>query len=318
MRPYVPSEPSASSATAKPVSAKVKIKTGPPLPFSSLIELEKPLPIKHLPLEKIVLSSDMTFEPSKDLLTAAGEAKLKTLMPTFRKAKSHPIVIVGHTDSMGFDADNKALTLHQAQRIKGWLVAHGLAKAIAVEARGEGSNSPLPSAQKHTINDGMASGARNRRIEIVIDPNRVVEAEQVAAKPVVVAPPPADKSAEDDTNEGKAADAPPDLTGGLLDADSTMIPVSEEDLNPNKVPDNGSDGKSAHHKVNEGEWGRGGSDFGNNVSSFGQMSGYGGDASQYNAEGKRVVKVTPSTADLEAKRKETVEAQNEFGLWRDP
>jgi len=307
LRQAAPIAPAKSAGAAKSRSGSAT-----PLPFSSLIEHQ--VPAKHLPLEKIVISSDLVFEPAKDRLTDAGEAKLKTLMPVFRRLKSHPIEVVGHTDSLGFEDYNSELTLRQAQRIKSWLVAHGLAKSTAVNTTGAGSASPILAEGQRGIKEAAAVRARNRRIEITIDPNKIVEAEKVAQTPVVTAP------AEDGENSEVKPLVVPGLDGSLVEGESTMVPVSEADLNPNFVPDNG-DGGSAHkaqHKVNEGEWGRGGSDFGNNLNSLGQMAGDGGDTTQYNSEGKRVVKVTPSTADLDARRKETIEAQNEFGLWRDP
>lgn len=298
-----PSQTPAPAATS-PRRAATRAHKGAPLPFSSLIEVEVP---KHVPLEKISISSDLMFEPSKDRLTEAGEAKLKSLIPLFRKLRSHPVKIVAHTDSLGFETYNTELTLRQAQRIKSWLVAHGLAKAVAIETIGAGSQSPLMAETSVTKKDAASIRARNRRVEITIDPNTRVESEKVAAQPTA-----APAGAE---NPAVPVAVPPELDAGLVD--SAMKPVSEEDLNPNFVPPTGDNEKSAHHNVNNAEWGRGGSDFGNNMSQFGQMSGYAGDPSQYNQDGKRVVKVTPTNDDLEAKRRETIEAQNEFGLWRD-
>jgi len=310
MRPSAPALPPAA------VKAPGRVKSSPTalLPFSSLIEHQLPPVKKHLPLEKIVISTDLAFEPSKDRLTEAGEARLKTLTTTFRRLKSHPVTIVGHTDSFGFEADNVDLTLHQAMRIKSWLVAHGLAKAVAVTTSGAGSASPIAAENHLGGKEAVAIRARNRRIEITIDPNKGIEADVPVPPVAVVAP-----KVESEANEVKAMDLPEGLDDSLVDGETMMKPVTEEDLNPNFVPDNGDGGaKSAHHKVNEGEWGRGGSDFGNNLSSFGQMAAGAQPEPQYNNEGKRVVQVTPSTADLEQRRKETVEAQNEFGLWRDP
>jgi outer membrane protein OmpA-like peptidoglycan-associated protein len=269
---------------------------------------------KQLLVDRFVLSTDQLFEPAKDRFTESGEAKLKALAPSLRALGLHPIVIVAHTDDLGFESYNKELTQHQAQRVKAWIVAHGLAKAAAISAMGAGSSQPLVvnahgagknrGEKKPAEKNVGDAGARNRRIEISIDQSQEVKLEKVAAKVEPVK----------ENNEMTPMALPPELQEGLVD--STMKPCTEEDLTPQFTPTDGQE--SAHHNVNTAEWGGGGSNFGNNISNFGDGAGtFGGNPVEYNADGKKVVKITPTAEKQEQQRKETVEAQNEFGLWRD-
>jgi hypothetical protein len=266
-----------------------------------------------VPIETFVFSTDQLFEPSKDRLTEAGEAKLKALVPSLRGLGAHPITIVAHSDGLGFEHYNEELTQRLAQRVKDWFVVHGLAKAGAILARGVGSSQPLVSEGRAGGKDNSDGRCRNRRLVVSIDLTREVEAEKVAVKV-----PPSKES-----NEITQMALPPEMQQDLVD--SSMKPVTEEDLSPQFTGTGAeSGGESAHHNVSGAEWGGGGSNFGDNPSTFGSSSSFGdhpntfgGNPVEYNAEGKRIVKITPDATKLEKQRKETIDAQNEFGLWRD-
>ena len=220
-----------------------------------------------------MLSADQLFEPSKDRLTGPGEAKLKALEPILRSLGEHPIVIVGHCDSLGFESANKDLTQREAQRVKEWIVAHGLAKAEAISTMGLGSSQPVASEKGAGGKDSAAGRALNRRIEISIDPSKDFVPEKVltAAKP---AP---------ETHETTADVLPPELQDSVVVDGRSMIPCTEEDLKPESPTD--SQEPAAHHQVNTAEWGSGGTNFGNSASSFGgDGGGFGGAAGQKGGE----------------------------------
>jgi outer membrane protein OmpA-like peptidoglycan-associated protein len=262
------------------------------------------LPPKQVPAEKFVLPTDLLFEPSKDRLTEAGEASLRALVPSLKALGAHPMEIVAHSDSLGFESYNQEFTQRLAQRVKDWFVVHGLAKGVAISARGVGSSQPVAVEIGAGGKDSTGGRARNRRIEICIDRSKDVEPEKVATK---VEP-------SKDSNDMTHMALPPEMQEGLLDP--TMRPCSEEDLAPEFTPSGGE--QKVEHKTNTAEWGTGGTNFGNSVNSFGSPETFGGNPVEYNAEGKKVVKITPTAEKQEQQRKDTVEAQNEFGLWRGP
>ena len=266
---------------------------------------------KHLPKDVIVLSCDQLFEPSKDLLTADGEAKLRSLSEHFRARSGKAIVIVGHSDSLGFEQFNRELSRKCAARVKSWIVSHGLMKSNTIEIRGAGSGEPVAAETLANGRDNAAGRARNRRVEIIIDPN-VDLAQELAEASAAARAQAAREAAE------KAALAAPVEDSGLVD----MMPATVDDLTEHLPAEiDATNQQQSTHQSNTAEWGTGGTNFGDNMGSFGSggnVAGFGGGSNaQFNDEGKRVQKITPDPAAQEKRIKETIEAQNEFGLWRE-
>jgi len=76
-----------------------------------------------------------------------------------------PILIRGHTDSVGTDEDNLELSLRRAEAVKEQLVANGLTVEIDVE--GVGETEPREPNKIDGV-DNEAGRAANRRVEIVV------------------------------------------------------------------------------------------------------------------------------------------------------
>jgi len=68
--------------------------------------------------------------------------------------------IEGHTDSIGSDKSNLALSQCRADAVKGYLVSHGVGGDITTEGKGE--TSPIAS------NETEAGRAENRRVKITV------------------------------------------------------------------------------------------------------------------------------------------------------
>jgi outer membrane protein OmpA-like peptidoglycan-associated protein len=71
------------------------------------------------------------------------------------------IIVEGHTDNVGGDADNQRLSEARAQSVVRWLTEHGV-PASRIEAHGYGKTRPA------YPNDTPANRALNRRIEIIV------------------------------------------------------------------------------------------------------------------------------------------------------
>ncbi|WP_428376027.1 OmpA family protein [Lichenicoccus sp.] len=99
------------------------------------------------------------------LAALAGQLRAPSLGATSTGGEPH-VAVVGHTDSVGSDAYNLALSRRRAREIVRELVARGLPES-EFEAIGVGLREPLPGG------DGEeASRARNRRVEFLIGPSR--------------------------------------------------------------------------------------------------------------------------------------------------
>jgi OOP family OmpA-OmpF porin len=111
---------------------------------------------------QIVISQTIAFATGKDDVAGVSEPVLSQIV---RLLEDHPdiarVAVDGHTDDVGLEKDNLALSRRRAVAVVRWLVAHGVDER-RLEARGFGPRRPL------VPNDGEQGRARNRRVEFQI------------------------------------------------------------------------------------------------------------------------------------------------------
>jgi len=101
------------------------------------------------------------FVESKDELTEDSKAALEAIFAEIARRPVPDVLVVGHTDSVGSDQYNDALSRQRADVIRAGLVQNGIAPEN-ITAVGRGKRELLvPTA------DGVAE-PRNRRVEIVV------------------------------------------------------------------------------------------------------------------------------------------------------
>ena len=99
------------------------------------------------------------FIAGTDELTDESKGELARMLDELRRRPSPDILVIGHTDRVGNDADNDRLSLQRAERVRESFVAQGIA-AERIRAAGRGEREPIvPTA------DGVDE-PRNRRVEI--------------------------------------------------------------------------------------------------------------------------------------------------------
>lgn len=86
---------------------------------------------------------------------------LDKLAALLRRCPSAKFEVGGHTDNVGAEADNDALSQRRAQRVVDYLVAEGIARG-RLTAMGYGAHRPVAS------NDSEGGRAANRRIEFTL------------------------------------------------------------------------------------------------------------------------------------------------------
>jgi outer membrane protein OmpA-like peptidoglycan-associated protein len=99
------------------------------------------------------------FVTGTDELTARSKGELGRMLQELKRRPVSDILVIGHTDRVGQQAENDRLSLMRAQRLKADLVEQGI-PAGRIQAAGRGEREPLV-----PTDDGIDE-PRNRRVEI--------------------------------------------------------------------------------------------------------------------------------------------------------
>lgn len=105
--------------------------------------------------------SAIRFAPGSARITPFGEVVLDKVSQLLQQYDQARVEIGGHTDTIGDDRFNRALSSRRAQAVRNYLVARGIAKD-RMESVGYGETRPL------TDDQTPEGQARNRRIEFKI------------------------------------------------------------------------------------------------------------------------------------------------------
>jgi outer membrane protein OmpA-like peptidoglycan-associated protein len=111
---------------------------------------------------RVDLPADVLFDFDKADIRAdaAGAlAKVATLIRNYPKASTQ---LTGHTDSVGADDYNLALSQRRAEAVKRWLIEREKLDGARLEPRGMGETKPV------AANDTEAGRQKNRRVEVLI------------------------------------------------------------------------------------------------------------------------------------------------------
>lgn len=112
----------------------------------------------------ITLTGSVLFPTNSYTLLETARARLDQVAVALKAQSSERMMVVeGHTDSMGGDSNNQALSLNRAISVRDYLVGQGVDPA-RISATGLGSKRPVVS------NNSAENRANNRRVEIVLSP----------------------------------------------------------------------------------------------------------------------------------------------------
>ena len=101
------------------------------------------------------------FDSGSDAFNEAATATVAALLDDLRARPAPEVTVIGHTDRVGSDGDNDALSLQRARSVREQLVAMGLDPAH-VDAAGRGSREPLVPPE------AGVDEPRNRRVEVSV------------------------------------------------------------------------------------------------------------------------------------------------------
>jgi outer membrane protein OmpA-like peptidoglycan-associated protein len=122
----------------------------------------------------IVNVSDVLFDTGQHTLTSGAREKLATVAGILLAYPGLSLEVDGHTDSVGDDDYNQALSERRAESVRGYLIQRGI-PTTAIAARGYGESQPVAS------NDIPAGRQQNRRVELVVSGESIGRPQESAA-----------------------------------------------------------------------------------------------------------------------------------------
>lgn len=118
---------------------------------------------------QVTFASGLLFDTDSDVLRAAARENLANLATNLGKYPTTDLLIVGHTDNVGTNAYNMALSDRRAQAVVDYLVSRGVSRA-RLRPTGRGETEPV------ATNSTDMGRQQNRRVEIAIFANDSLKA----------------------------------------------------------------------------------------------------------------------------------------------
>lgn len=140
-----------------------------PVAVAPVVTPPPPPPPKPQPRsEKATFSAKTLFDFDKSNLKPEGKAALDQLLTQQQGIDLEVMVVVGHTDSVGTDAYNQALSLRRAAAVKEYLTSKGV-DGPHVFTEGKGESQPVAD------NKSAAGRTENRRVTVEVVGTRTVK-----------------------------------------------------------------------------------------------------------------------------------------------
>lgn len=112
----------------------------------------------------VLTLGDVLFDTGQATLKGGAYGTIDRLAKALREKSDRNVIIEGHTDNVGSDTMNQALSERRAQSVQTALLQRGVATA-QVTATGKGESFPVAS------NDDAAGRQQNRRVELIFASN---------------------------------------------------------------------------------------------------------------------------------------------------
>jgi outer membrane protein OmpA-like peptidoglycan-associated protein len=114
-----------------------------------------------LKLGQPLVLKNISFETNKSVLLAPSFTELDKLVTYLKSNPTYKVNIVGHTDNIGNEADNKNLSQARAKSVADYLIMRGVSKTN-IRFTGLGSTNPI------ATNATEEGRKKNRRVECTI------------------------------------------------------------------------------------------------------------------------------------------------------
>lgn len=114
---------------------------------------------------RLNLDSQVLFDSGKSELKPEGISAIKELVNSITVLKKGKVIVEGHTDDVGSNATNNALSLARAKSVSAELKKLIPSSSFTWKEKGFGASKPL------VENDSDENRGKNRRVEILVVPN---------------------------------------------------------------------------------------------------------------------------------------------------
>ena len=91
---------------------------------------------------EVTFASALLYDVGGDQLRPAGQENLRDLATTFDRYRDTDLLIVAHTDSLGSESDNQALSERRARSVRDFLIEQGVVVG-RLRSAGRGGREPL-------------------------------------------------------------------------------------------------------------------------------------------------------------------------------
>jgi outer membrane protein OmpA-like peptidoglycan-associated protein len=106
----------------------------------------------------------LTFQSGQDVVRPAYRPLLEKVRQAADVFPRSQIVVEGHTDAYGGDENNLALSRRRAEAVSAYLTNELGVPAVRISSVGYGETQPIAN------NDTEQGRSRNRRIDVIIEP----------------------------------------------------------------------------------------------------------------------------------------------------
>jgi outer membrane protein OmpA-like peptidoglycan-associated protein len=167
-----PAADTAAAATAAPASAAasapapVAVAAPPaPKPAEPAAASSPQAVAAGAEIDELLKGKVIEFSSGSAILTARGRDTVRQLLPLLKRNPGLRFEVQGHTDNLGTEAINLALSQARADAVKAELGRQGM-DASRLQAKGYGAAQPVAD---NTTGEGRA---RNRRIAVRVEENK--------------------------------------------------------------------------------------------------------------------------------------------------
>lgn len=117
---------------------------------------------------EIDLPSGVLFDFNSAAIRPDAEPELEKVAAILGAYAEAEVVLTGHTDSIGSDADNQRLSEQRAESVRDELVQQHQVETARLTTEGKGEKEPVAPNENPDGSDNPAGREQNRRVEVLV------------------------------------------------------------------------------------------------------------------------------------------------------